>query len=57
MKTRSTILSLAAFTMLSVSALAPTQASAWGIRGGFGGGHFDGGHFDGGYHNWGGYGG
>jgi hypothetical protein len=59
MKTRSTILSLAALATLSLSALAPTQASAWGMHGGFGGGHFGGGHFGGygGYHNWGGYGG
>jgi hypothetical protein len=59
MKTRSTILSLAALTMLSVSALAPTQASARGMGGGFHGGHFGGGHFGGGYgrgyHNWGNY--
>jgi hypothetical protein len=32
MKTRSTILSLAALATLSLSALAPTQASAWGYR-------------------------
>jgi hypothetical protein len=35
MKTRSTILSLAALATLSVSALAPTQASAWGSRDGY----------------------
>jgi hypothetical protein len=57
MKTRSTILTLAALATLSLSALAPTQASAWGMHGGFGGGHFGGGHFGGygGYRNWGGY--
>ncbi len=58
MKTRSTIFTLAALATLSLSALAPTQASAGGMHGGFGGGHFGGGHFGGygGYHNWGGYG-
>jgi hypothetical protein len=65
MKIRSTILSLAALATLSVSALAPTKASAWGMHGGYGGGyhHFGGyggyHHFGGygGYHNWGSYGG
>jgi hypothetical protein len=36
MTTRSTILSLAALATLSLSALAPTQASAWGMRDGYG---------------------
>jgi hypothetical protein len=35
MNTRSTILSLAALATLSVAALAPTQASAWGSRDGY----------------------
>ena len=39
MKTRTTILSLAAFATLSLSALAPTQASAWGMREGYGFGY------------------
>jgi hypothetical protein len=39
MKTRSAILTLAALATLAISALAPTQASAWSMRGGFGGGH------------------
>jgi hypothetical protein len=39
MKTRSTILSLAALATLSLSALAPTQASAWGMRDGYGYGY------------------
>jgi hypothetical protein len=39
MKTRSTILSLAALATLSLSALVPTQASAWGMRGGYGFGY------------------
>jgi hypothetical protein len=59
MKARSTILALAGLATLSLSALAPTQASAWGM-GGYGGGYGYGGGF-GGYHtmhigglNWGG---
>ena len=44
MKTRSKMLSLLALAILSLSALAPTQASAWG-RGGYGGGE----RFEGGY--------
>ena len=36
MKTRSTILSLAALATFSVLAFAPTQASAWGMREGYG---------------------
>jgi hypothetical protein len=50
MNTRSSILTIAALAILSLSALAPTQASAWG------GGHFGGGHFGGfdGYHGYGG---
>jgi hypothetical protein len=59
MKTRS-ILSLAALAMLSVAALAPTKASAWGGHGGgHGGGHYGGGHYGGGHyggHYGGGYG-
>jgi hypothetical protein len=62
MKIRSTFLALAALTTLSLAALAPTQASAWGgghggghFGGGhYGGGHFGGGHYGGGHHNWGG---
>jgi hypothetical protein len=47
MKIRSTILALSALTTLSVSALAPTQASAWGRHGGYGGGYGGGHHFGG----------
>jgi hypothetical protein len=47
MKIRSTILALSALTTLSVSALAPTQASAWGRHGGYGGGYGGGYHFGG----------
>jgi hypothetical protein len=36
MKTRSTILSLAALATFSALAFAPTQASAWGMREGYG---------------------
>ena len=43
MKIRSTIMTVAALATLSVSALAPTKASAWGMRG-------YGGSFGGGYH-------
>ncbi len=35
MKTRMSLLALAATTALAASALTPTQASAWGFRGGF----------------------
>ena len=53
MKTRSTILSIAALATLSLSALAPTQALAWG----HGYGHHFGGYGHHGYgHRWGGYG-
>jgi hypothetical protein len=47
MNTRPTILSLAALATLSLSALAPTQASAWGMHDGygFGGGHRSTGYF------------
>jgi hypothetical protein len=46
MTTRSTILSLAALATLSLAAFAPTQASAWGMRGGYGdGGYRSMGHF------------
>ena len=51
MKTRSKMLSLSALAILSLSALAPTQASAWG-RGGYGGGE----RFEGGYRSMGSFG-
>jgi hypothetical protein len=55
MKTRSTVFALAALTTLSVSALAPTQASAWGMHGCRGGGHSYGGDYRySGGHGWGG---
>jgi hypothetical protein len=53
MKARSTLFALAALTTLSVSALAPTQASAWGLQGGYGGGFGHGYHFGG--YRFGGY--
>lgn len=43
MKTPSTIFSLAVLATLSLPALAPTQAFAWG-RGGYGGERFEGGY-------------
>jgi hypothetical protein len=60
-KTRFTLFALAALTTLSISALAPTRASAWGMHGGGYGGHGWGGisHCSGGHgRNYGGgYGG
>jgi hypothetical protein len=57
MKNCTSILALAALATLSISALAPSSASAWGMRGGhggYGGGHF-GGHYGGGYRPMAGY--
>ena len=50
MKTRSKLLTLAALATLFLSALAPTQASAWGMHGGFSGGHYGGSFGSRGYH-------
>jgi len=47
MQTRTTILALAALTVTSLSALAPTSASAWGMHGGYGSAHRFGSHFGG----------
>ena len=60
MKTRASILALAATAALGLSALTPTDASAWGFhgggfRGGYHFGHF--GHWGGfGHYGWRGYG-
>jgi len=60
MKTRASILALAATAALGLSALTPTNASAWGFhgggfRGGYHFGHF--GHWGGfGHYGWRGYG-
>ena len=49
MTTRSTILALTTLATLSVAALMPTQASAWGGHGGGHGGGYGGYHYGGGY--------
>ncbi len=53
MKTRMTLLALAATATLATSALTPTQASAWGFHGGFRVGCCWRGGFHPGFYHWG----